>query len=203
MSQKNRRMGGGAAEGRFKRRFLSCFIVLNICTVLFMNRPAVMVEAEERFLQALDPGIAYELRYSRWVLQYYAFITGLNNKWQMFGDLSRYYWWYTIKARYGEGEPRVLPLPLQSERGFWEMALFDFKETKFHHTLYTRPQAREAYAHYLARQYPEHEGTPISSIIIELSWRQILPREEAAQRGTHLDTTITTQVLQTVDFQGR
>lgn len=94
----------------------------------------------------------------------------------------------------------MLPLPLQSDRSFWERALFDFKETKFHHTLYTRPTAREAYAHYLARQYPEYEGVPISSITIDLSWQQILPREEAARRGTHLDSTITTQVLQTVDF---
>lgn len=198
--QKHRRMERSATVGRFKRRLLSCFIVLNLGTVLFMNRPTAVVEAEERFLQGLGPGLAYELRYSRWALQYYAFIVGLNNKWQMFGDLSRYYWWYTIKARYGESEPRVLPLPLQSERDFWEKVLFDFKETKFHHTLYARPEAREAYAHYLARQYPAHEGTPVSSIIIELSWQQILPREEAARRGTHLDSTITTQVLQTVDF---
>jgi hypothetical protein len=182
---------------------LSCFILLNLGAVLYMNRPAAVVEAEERFLQARDPGLAYELRYDRWLLQYYAFITGLNNQWQMFGDLSRYSWWYTIKAKYGEGEPQVLPLPLQSERGFWDRALFDFKETKFHHTLYTRPQAREAYAHYLARQYPEQGGVPISAIIIELSWQQILPRAEAARRGTHLDSTITTQVLQTVDFGGR
>ncbi len=201
--QKHRGIDGLAREGRFKRRLLSCFILLNIGTVLFMNRPAAVVEAEEGFFHTLDPGIAYELRYSRWALQYYAFIVGLNNQWQMFGDLSRYYWWYTIKAKYGDGEPRVLPLALQSDRSFWERALFDFKETKFHHTLYTRPAAREAYAHYLARQYPEYEGVPISSIIIDLSWQQILPREEAARRGTHLDSTITTQVLQTVDFRGQ
>ncbi len=201
--QKDRRVEGPATAGRFKRRLLSCFILFNLCTVLYMNRPTAVVEAEERFLASLSQGTAYELRYSRWALQYYAFIVGLNNKWQMFGDLSRYYWWYTIKAQYGEGEALILPLPLQSERGFWDRALFDFKETKFHHTLYNRPEAREAYAHYLARQFPEQDGTPISALIVELSWQQILPREEAARRGTHLDSTVTTQVLQTVDLRGR
>ena len=89
--QKHRGIEGLAREGRFKRRLLSCFILLNIGTVLFINRPAAVVEVEEGFFQTLDPGIAYELRYSRWALQYYAFIVGLNNQWQMFGDLSRYY----------------------------------------------------------------------------------------------------------------
>ncbi|MBM3278644.1 MAG: hypothetical protein FJY95_11280 [Candidatus Handelsmanbacteria bacterium] len=200
---RHRRVEGPAAVGRFKRRLLSCFIAFNLCTALYMNRPNAVVEAEEGWFRSLSPGLAYELRYSRWALQYYAFLIGLNNKWQMFGDLSRYYWWYSIKARYGEGEAQVLPLPLQSKRGFWDRALFDFKETKLLHTLYARPQAREAYAYYLARQYPERDGVPISAVVIELSWRQILPREEAARRGTHLDSVITTQVLQKVEYQDR
>jgi len=183
-----------------KKGIISCFVVLNFGAVLFMNRPTAITQGEEKVLETLDPDRAYLLRYGRWMLQYYAFITGLNNQWQMFGHQSRYNWWYVIKAKYGDGEPRVLPLPLQSERTFLQSVFVDFKETKFHLNLYPRPWAREAYAYYLARQYPVHEGVPISSIIFELHWQAILPREEASMTGVHLDPNITTQVIQTVDF---
>lgn len=165
-----------------------------------MNRPTPLIQAEEKLIETLDPYLAYLLRYGKWLIQYYAFCTGLNNQWQMFGKQTRFNWWYLIKAKYGDGEPQILPLPSQSKRTFWQAWFLDFKETKFHLNLYPRPAAREAYAYYLARQYPVHEGVPISSIIFELNWQMILPREEASKTGVHLDSTITTQVIQTVDF---
>lgn len=185
---------------RTKKIGLSCFVVLNLFTVLFMNRPALVVQGEDKVIETLDEGLAHKVRYARWLVQRYAFCTGLNNQWRMFGDPSRYNMWYIIKATYGHGDALVLQLPLQSERTFWQSALFDFKETKFHHTLFTRPAAREAYAHYLARQFPVREGVPISSIMFELNWQQILPREEAGKTGGNLDPQITAQVVQTVTF---
>ena len=185
---------------RLKKVGLSCFVVLNLLTVLFMNRPAPVMQGEDKVIETLDEGLAYKVRYARWLVERYAFCTGLNNQWRMFGDPSRYYMWYIIKGKYGDGDPLPLPLPLQSERTFWQSALFDFKETKFHHTLYTRPAAREAYAHYLARQFPVRDGVPISSIIFELNWQEILPREEASKAGNNLDPHITAQVVQTVTF---
>lgn len=185
---------------RLKKGIISCFIVLNLGSVLFMNRPTPVVQAEEALIETLDPELAYGVRYGRWLTQYYAFCTGLNNQWQMFGKQTRFNWWYVIKAQYGDGEPQVLPLPLQSKRTFWQAWFFDFKETKLQLNFYPRPAAREAYAHYLARQYPEHEGVPISSIIFELQWQAILSREEVSKTGVYLDSTIVTQVIQTVDF---
>ena len=79
-----------------------------------------------------------------------------------------------------------------------QSTLFDFKETKFHLNLYPRPEEREAYARYLARQYPSMGGVPISSIIYELQWQMILPREEASRTGRYLDPRVSSQVLQTI-----
>ncbi len=178
-----------------RRLALSCFIILNFFTVLFMNRPVPVIQAGEKVLTSLDAGSAYFFRYSSWLLRRYAHLTGLDNRWQMFGRQSRFNWWYAIKARYGDHDFRVLPLPHQSKRTFLEAEFFDFKETKFHLNLYPRPHAREAYASYLCRQYPAHRGRSISSIVYELHWQMLLPREEASRTGEHLNPDIYQQVV--------
>jgi len=176
--------------GRFKKRIVSIFVVFSLFTVLYMNRPGVF---------ALSPDAPYPVLLGDWFVQEYAFLAGLNNQWQMFGRQSRFNWWYVIKARYADGTDQVLPLPLQSDRSFLQSALFDFKEIKLQLNLYPRPEAREAYAYYLARQYPSRNGQPIVWIIYELQWQMLMPREEASRTGTHVYPQISSQLLQTVD----
>lgn len=172
---------------RSKRRILSCFIALNLFTVLWMNRPVPLIEGGDALLgRYLSPLSAHYVRLVGWYIHRYAHLTGLDNRWQMFGEQSRFNWWYVIKARYEDLEPRVLPLPFQSERSFVQHLFFDFKETKFHLNLYPRPEARKAYARYLCRQYPVYAGRSITSVIFELHWQMLRPREEASRVGWHL-----------------
>jgi len=127
-------------------------------------------------------------------LRKYAHYTGLDNRWQMFGLQSRFNWWYVIKARYREGsreEEIVLDLPRQSEqsgvpRTRWQYHFFDFREGKFHLNMYREPYDRAAYARYLARKYPEHDGMPVESVVYELHFQHIKPPEEARRTGSHL-----------------
>jgi hypothetical protein len=163
--------------GRLKKAIISLFVVLSLGTVLYMNRPAAL---------AMSPDAAYPVVLGDWIVQEYAFLAGLNNQWQMFGRQSRFNWWYVIKARYADGTDQVLPLPLQSERGFFQSMLFDFKEVKLQLNLYPRPEAREAYAYYLARQYPLRDGAPISWIIFDLQWQMLLSREDASRYGMYV-----------------
>jgi len=177
---------------RLKKTVVSIFVVASLLTVLYMNRPGVF---------ALSSDAAYPVLLGDWVIQEYAFLAGLNNQWQMFGRQSRFNWWYVIKARYADGTDVVLPLPLQSDRSFWQSTLFDFKEIKLQLNLYPRPEAREAYAYYLARQYPTKDGQPINWIYYELQWQMLMPREEASRTGTHVYPQVSGQVLQTVDVR--
>ena len=103
-----------------RKAFLSAFIILNIFTVLFMNRP-------------------------EWLIMHYAHLVGLDNRWIMFSRLPRFNWWYVFKAKYSDGTEVVLPLPRQSNRALLER-YFDFREAKFHLNIYNNPSAREAYA---------------------------------------------------------
>ena len=186
---------------RFRRLSISAFVVLSLFCVLLSNRPPRLIDWEEGALDSIDPNIAYEARNARWLVEEYAFFAGLNNRWQMFGRQSRFNWWFTIEATYGNGSPILLPVPGQTERSLWRAALFDFKETKLALNLYGDPQAREAYARYLARQYPERDGQPIRAIAFLLHWQPLRSREEASATGTYLGTLVSTQVMQRVAIQ--
>lgn len=180
---------------------ISGFVLLNLGSVLYMNRPPAVATAVQGVTTSLAPGPGDLLRQAEWSVQRYASLAGLDNQWRMFGQQSRSNWWHVVTATYGHGQPRLLPLPLQSKRSLWETVLFDFKEPKLnHHTVFSGPPAQTAYAHYLARQYPTRDGVPISSITFQIYWQRILPREEASATGFHLDPTVHSQVTQTVTF---
>jgi hypothetical protein len=178
-----------------KKWLISAFVTLNIATVLYMNRPAGPQPPAPGAPGTSPPapvslpgvvGLADKL---------YAHLTGLDNRWQMFGALPRINWWFLIKAEYADGTTVVLPLPLQSERTFWQRALFDFKEMKFHNNIYNEAPGRRAYASYLSRQYPSHEGAPIKAIIWELHGQKIRPPWVAAAQGSHLEPRTVSRVL--------
>lgn len=180
-----------------KKLAISGFVVLNLFTVLFMNRSGPFKAALDERVDRL-PGRypAYVVRYAGWLVHRYAHLVGLDNQWKMFGRQSRMNWWFVIQAVHEDGSTEVLPLPLQNERKFWQHTLFDFKENKFHLNLYGSSEARKNYAHYLFRQYPATEsGTLFSSIRFELKWQAILPRPEASEKGIHVETAVHSQTM--------
>ena len=182
---------------------ISMFILLNVATVFFMNRPLWLSQRASHLLStSLSPMGAYRVRFCGWLMMWYAHVTGLDNRWQMFSHNSRFNWWYVINARYADSTTVVLPLPRQSPRTFWQRTLFDHKEAKFHLNIYGDPSARERYARYLCRQYPVHEGSPITGIIWELHHQMILNPKEAAVRGTHLEPNSYGRVLNTFPCPG-
>jgi hypothetical protein len=126
----------------------------------------------------VSPDVAYRARWADWCVRYSAYCAGLNGKWQMYGAQSRFNWRYVISARYAD-EARateiVLPLPRQSERGWLEANVLDFKEAKFQLNIYNDELARETYARYLARRYPNHDGLPITHVRYTLLSRGIIP----------------------------
>ncbi len=181
-----------------KKLLVSAFIVLNLGTVLWMNRPKGLVRAWDRALAACpSPAAAGVLRHADYLDQNYAHITGLDPTWQMFGALSRFDWWFVIKARYADGEEVLLPLPLQSDRTPWERTMADFKEVKYHLNMYTDRPSREAYALYLARQFPEHHGARIRAIVWEVHYQNIRPPAETLRLGSHLEPATHFRVLDT------
>jgi len=171
---------------KWTRLLISCFIVLNLSTVAWVNLPEPLTDDESKWIDHyLNPMAAYRLRYSAWRWQQYAHYAGLDNRWQMFGRQSRFNWWYDIRAIYSDGVNEssvLLPLPNQSARNLAEKFLFDLKERKFELNIYRNPLAREAYSRYLARQFPLHNGLPIQSIRWHLGTQRILPPVEAMEK---------------------
>ena len=116
-----------------KKILISAFVILNIFTVLFMNRPHFFIKYVNEAIDSYkNPMFAWKLRMGSWYIARYAHLVGLDNRWQMFGRQSRFNWWYDIKAKYSNDEIVLLPLPRQSKKTFLEWLLFDFKEAKFH-----------------------------------------------------------------------
>lgn len=176
-----------AAAGTIRKIVLSAFCVLNIGTVVFMNLPAAVTEAETRALLLLPPRAAYGIRWAELQVRRWAYVAGLDNTWTLFSQLPRFDWWYVIKARYPDGSEELLPLPRQSERPFLYRNFFDHKEAKFHLNIYPHAHMRWSYARYLCRVIRATRPTPAAAIVFELHWQQILERREALALGTHLE----------------
>ena len=184
----------------FKKILISFFVVLNIVTVLYANRPAFVESVPDKLLnEHLSQTATYNIRYIQWCikqkLQMYGYLAGLGNHWIMFGYQNHFNWWYRIKAEYADGEKIILPLPRQSKRNFFQWLLFDLKETKLLHNIYPDASAREAYAKYLCRQYPVHNNSQVESIAWELYWQYIYEPKQALLQGTHLDPKINASIL--------
>jgi len=171
---------------------ISAFIVLNLGTVLFMNRPAPVMQATDDLLGKLSPLAAYRFSYTGWLTAEYAHKSGLDNRWQMFGRQSRFNWYFLIKAK-TDAATTVLPLPRQSPRTFWQKTFFDYKEAKFHLNLYGNRFLREAYASYLCRKYSVPGQPHIQSIIYELHYQNLLSPADAAKYGRHTELESYTQ----------
>jgi hypothetical protein len=169
------------------KTLLSAFCILNLGTVLYINRPSWVIRSAERWLSHLNPETVHSVRMKEWYVRRYAHLVGLDNLWQMFGRQSRFNWWFQIKGLYKGGKVVLLTLPLQSPRTFVEKSFFDFKEGKYHLNLYAGAELRRWYADYLCREHPTHEGAPIQAISWEMHYQNLLPPQEAKIRKTHLE----------------
>lgn|SRR3989338_1450243 len=177
-----------------KKIFISGFIILNLSCVLLSNRlpfPKIFPQKKIQYLK--ENASSYYLTYFKWLVQNYAYYVGLNNQWIMFGRQSRFNWWYTIKAKYNNGEEVILPLPRQSKRTFFQKFFVDFKEVKFQNNIYESPKSLWAYAHYLCEKYPQNKDRKIVSILYQLNWQNIISREEASRSGRYLEPNIYNQ----------
>ncbi len=75
----------------------------------------------------------------------------------------------------------------------------DYKEAKFLLNIYNDQLARESYARYLARQFPEHEGLPVIQISYTLSVQYILPPIVAVQQQQLLEPDVLSDVIDVFD----
>jgi hypothetical protein len=171
------------------RCILSAFILINLGTVLFMNRPPWMVAGWEELRARWLPGrLGQMVRMGELQVRRYAHMTGLDRYWDMFSRLAPMDWRFVLKGEYEDGSVVLLPIERQSERTFLQRHFFDFKEMKYHQNLYPTASAqhREAYLRYLARRFPEHDGSRLWRVRMELHTRPLLDPYEAARAGHHL-----------------
>jgi hypothetical protein len=163
---------------RWQRTLLNLATCLILMTIGWCNLPDEVPRSVIAGLeQNCSPQMAHRIRWGEWVWKWGAHLAGFDNKWQMYGLQSRFNWHYQIIATYGEGDQqvdRLLPLPRQSERTYWQRAIVDFKEAKFHLNIYNDPLARETYAHYLAHQFPEFNGQRLKRIRYAVKQQQLL-----------------------------
>jgi hypothetical protein len=175
------------AGGMWRRWVIALFVVLCFGTIAFANRPEELALAVDRRLdQSLSPLGAWRVRYASWLVQRYAHLVGLDNRWEMFGRQSRFNWHYVLRGRYGDAGEHALPLPLQTGRTSFEDLVLDFKEPKFHLNLYPDQPRRERYAQYLCRRFPSRGGRRIDAIVFEIRWQELRSRAEASASGEHL-----------------
>ncbi|MEO8494395.1 MAG: hypothetical protein ABI614_04960 [Planctomycetota bacterium] len=187
-----------------RRCAISLFIVANLGTILFMNRPHALSESVVERVAKGSPSGAYRLRQTGWCIHRYAHVVGLDNRWQMFGRQSRFNWWYVITATYSDGRTSQtvpLPTPTQSARTFWQRVLFDFREAKFHLNIYSDRLARESYSRYLARQFPQRDERAIRTITWQLAYQPILPPDESVRTRRLVDPHCYVQTLDEFDVR--
>lgn len=189
---------------RWQRILLNLATCLVLMTIGWCNLPDEVPRSVIAGLeQNCSPQMAHRIRWGEWVWKWGAHLAGFDNKWQMYGLQSRFNWHYQIIATYGEGDQqvdRLLPLPRQSERTYWQRAIVDFKEAKFHLNIYNDPLARETYAHYLARQFPEFNGQRLKRIRYDLKYQYILPPLVAVKQQQLLEDWVQTDTVSNFDL---
>jgi hypothetical protein len=197
----------GTSVAAARRRLLgkvlvSAFALMNIVAVLRSNRPTWAGRAVESATEStLGTNAAYRLRYAGWLIDRYAHLTGLNNRWEMFSHQSRFNWWYGIQAVTRDQTAVELDLPALGQRTFGQRTFWDFREAKYHLNLYPDQQLRQRYGRYLCRslarvRVPDHGR--VEMIRFQLHHQNLLSPPEARTRGTHLEPNFYTRTLDEV-----
>lgn len=183
---------------KLRKTIISIFCCLNLFTVFFINRPVTLLNWSN---QAIDTHLtemnAWRIGYVSWLVQRYAHLTGLDNRWEMFSYAHRFNWMYVFIAHYSDSSGIILPLPLQIDRSLIQSMFADFREAKFHLNIYADHGARAAYADYLCRQYSLRGQAKITSIVIELHIQYLRDRKLAEELNQHLDPSPQVQIVDT------
>ena len=180
-----------------KKILISLFILLNISTVIYINRPVPLKEIQGSKLKEIlhSSSLDYMTSVTGLFFRSYGELVGLGTRWLMFILQDRYNWFYLIKAKYNDSSEVLLPIPRQGTRTFVERNFFDFKDAKFQYNFNYRPYVKEHYASYLCRKYPVHNGTRIKSIVFEFYKQNILKPKEADKRKRYLEPIIRKETL--------
>ena len=175
-----------------KRFFISLFVLLNIFTVIYTNRPVPLKELQGHELKKILQPSSFNHATSVIGIFFtgYGELVGLGARWLMFILQDKYNWKYLIKAEYADSSEIILPIPRQGNRSILQREFFDFKDAKFQYNFNYRPYAKEHYASYLCRKYPFYNGAKIKSIIFELYKQNVLEPKEAARRNRYLEPII-------------
>jgi hypothetical protein len=189
---------GRRACGCWRKWAISVFVVVNLGTVLFMNRPVEGALRAFRVDGRLAPLQAYRIHLAEWFVMQYAHLVGLDNQWQMFGRQSRFNWSFRFKGTYANSPSLVLPLSLQSARSFWQRAFVDFREAKYQLNLDASETLRQAYARFLCREYRFVDGIPMRDVTIERDYQPLLTSSQAKRRHTHLEPQTYSDVIDVV-----
>lgn len=181
-----------------RKWLLSTFILSNLAILAYANLPRSLRDVGEQVVRELPTGAGNAVRLVGALGLTYANLTGQNNEWRLFVTIPRTAQRTVVKAEYADGTVVTLPLPLQSERTFWQRHFFDLKETRLLHTQEASAPVRRACAAYLCRHYPEHGGAPVRAIIWHTQIQPLLPPREAALAGTHLGGPVRAGVIERV-----
>jgi hypothetical protein len=170
----------------WKRRLALSWLALNVCVILHSNAILPGSGAWGRFARDhWDNGAVRGLQWSFWVLGWYPFLFGLDQRYQMFSTLHRSLHWYEIRAlSVVSAVPFLLPIERQWERGFWLRNFVDHKAGKFHLNIYGNEHARRSYSDYLCRAFDADYGG-IKEIRFESHFHEFVGRELAYQSGSH------------------
>lgn len=168
-----------------RKAVISLFVLLNIGTVFHVNRPDWIPRVWGLVSESPTPEWAYRRSYMDWVVRRYAHLVGLDNRWEMFSTLHRFDWWIRIYGIDRFSNRKLLTLPLQSERGFFQRQFADFREAKFHLNMYGDEQLRNQYARYLCGPSVNSGNEKYQAIEFELFHRNLRVRKEAELTGTH------------------
>jgi hypothetical protein len=184
------------------KTLISMFAVLNIVTVFRSNRTSWASRAIGFATGGVLGEMAgYRLRYTGWLIDRYAHLSGLNNRWEMFSHQSRFNWWYGIQAVTPDQTAVDLNLPGVGQRTFAQRTFFDFREAKYHLNLYPDPTLRQRYGRYLCSglarvRVPDHGR--VEKIRFLLHHQMLRSRADARVLGTHLEPNIFTRTLDEV-----
>jgi hypothetical protein len=180
-----------------KRWLLSLFIIVNLATLAYVNLPQSLRDGGDRVVRQLPVGF-HTVRLLGTLGRLYASVSGQNHAGGLFVTIPRTATYTVVMAEYADGTLVTLPLPLQSERTFWQRHFFDLKETQLLHRQERDAGVRHACADYLCRHYPERGGVPVRAIIWVARVLDILPPAEAGLAGTHLGGCVFTGVIERV-----
>jgi hypothetical protein len=181
---------------------ISLFVVLNLLAIARSNRPSWAGRAVDSAVDdTFGPFALYRLHYAGWLVDRWAHLSGLNNRWEMFSHQSRFNWWYGVQAITPDGTTVELDLPLLGQRTFAQRVFFDFREAKYHLNLYPDGELRARYGRYLCRRL-DHTRVPdhgkVRTIRFQLHHQMLRTPDEARARGGHLDPNVYTRTLDEV-----